>query len=203
MAKEFKPAPEFIIEDLDTLKVLSHPIRLDILKLLGRTAQTVKEVGKQLNLPASKLYYHVNLMEKHKLITVVDTRIVSGIIEKQYMVTAYRYQPGKALLEAAPEFGQEEIQSLALTVVDKAREELSKSFAAGAVAITEDAPKEQQLQIGQAHAYLTKAQARQLHEKLEELLQEVSQFKDETTDEQEAYSLLFLMFPIPKEEANE
>lgn len=197
MTEKFKPAAEFIIEDLETLKVLSHPTRLDILKLLGREAQTVKEIASQLNLPAGKLYYHVNLMEKHQLITVVETRVVSGIIEKQYMVTAYRYQPGKALLDAAPESGHEELEALALTVVDRTREALSKSFAAGTVAITPETPDEKQLQIGQGHAYLTKAQAVQLQEKFSDLLKEIEQFKDETDDEEhKPYSFLMLMFPL-------
>ena len=63
---------EFLVDDLEALKVIAHNTRLDILQSLKRP-KTVKEIAKLLKLPATKLYYHVNLMEKHGLIQVVET----------------------------------------------------------------------------------------------------------------------------------
>ena len=82
-----------LIRDLETLKVISDPFRIDIIRLIheanmkGRFC-TVKEISEVLDLPSTKLYYHINLLEKHGLIVVGDTQIVSGIIEKQYQIVA-------------------------------------------------------------------------------------------------------------------
>ena len=76
-------AQEFLVDDLEMLKVIAHNTRLDILQSLKKP-KTVKEIARLLKLPATKLYYHVNLMEKHGLIQVVETNIVSGIVEKKY-----------------------------------------------------------------------------------------------------------------------
>jgi DNA-binding Lrp family transcriptional regulator len=50
--------------------------------------RTVKQLAEELDLLPTKLYYHVNLLEKHGLITVAETQVVSGIIEKKYQVIA-------------------------------------------------------------------------------------------------------------------
>ncbi len=86
---------EHIITDLETLKVISNPLRLQILERIGLacetdTLTTVKQLSEALDLPPTKLYYHVNLLEKHDLIRVAETRVVSGIIEKHYQVRAKR-----------------------------------------------------------------------------------------------------------------
>jgi DNA-binding transcriptional ArsR family regulator len=85
-----KPANHMDIDNLETLRIMSDPFRIQILKqLMGPS--TVKSVASALNIPATKIYYHINLLEQHKLIRVVSTRIVSGIVEKQYHVTAYSF----------------------------------------------------------------------------------------------------------------
>lgn len=99
-------AHEFVVDDLEVLKVIAHGTRLDILQSLRRP-KTVKEIAKRLNLPATKLYYHVNLMEKHGLIQVVETNIVSGILEKKYQVTARNYRLQDGLLTESNTFSEE------------------------------------------------------------------------------------------------
>jgi DNA-binding transcriptional ArsR family regulator len=81
------------ISDLETLKVLSDPLRVQILEQIGIATdlgnlKTVKELAQDLEIPATKLYYHIKLLEKHHLIQVAETRVVSGIIEKHYQACA-------------------------------------------------------------------------------------------------------------------
>src|SRR5688572_24810596 len=93
----FVPAESYLVTDLETLKVLADPLRLRIRELMGKPT-TVKQVAAKLDLPATKLYYHINLLEKHGLIVLVDTRVVSGIIEKHYQVSAQNVRVAKHLL---------------------------------------------------------------------------------------------------------
>lgn len=58
----FKPTPEMIITDLETLKVLADPLRLSIIEYLSRPG-TVKKIAEKLDKPPTKLYYHFNLLE--------------------------------------------------------------------------------------------------------------------------------------------
>jgi len=84
---------QLTIDNLETLKVLSDPTRLEIMKYIGEVNKrdqrcTVKQLAKLMEVPPTKLYYHIKLLEEKKLLIVGDTRIVSGIIEKHYQVAA-------------------------------------------------------------------------------------------------------------------
>jgi DNA-binding transcriptional ArsR family regulator len=73
------PNFEMTITDPETLKVIADSLRLQILRQL-KQPKTVKEVGLSLEISPTKLYYHFSQLEKHELIRVVDTRLVSGIV---------------------------------------------------------------------------------------------------------------------------
>jgi len=82
------------VDNLEVLKVLSDPTRLEIMKHIGAENRrdhlcTVKQLAKLMDVSPTKLYYHIKLLEEQGLLIVGDTRVVSGIIEKQYQVVAH------------------------------------------------------------------------------------------------------------------
>ena len=88
---DFIPENLHVIRSLDAAKAIHDPLRLQIIEVLLHSPLTVKQIGGKLGLAASKLYYHVNALEKHDLIRIVDTTIHGNLIEKHYWVTAYNY----------------------------------------------------------------------------------------------------------------
>ena len=109
---------EIVITDLETLKVISDPLRMQILEHVGFASDagmliTVKQLSDSLGVPPTKLYYHVNLLEKHDLIRVVETRVVSGIIEKHYQIRARRI---RAELDISKNFDKNQDEGAALTL---------------------------------------------------------------------------------------
>jgi DNA-binding transcriptional ArsR family regulator len=66
------------------LKAVADPLRVRIGLLLFEDAHTVKELAAALDVPATRLYYHVKILEQHGLIEVVERRMVSGIEERTY-----------------------------------------------------------------------------------------------------------------------
>jgi len=99
---DFSPADEFVVDNLDTLKVLADPLRIRMLDLM-RDPCTVKQVANELDIPPTKLYYHITQLEKHGLIVLVDTQIVSGIIEKHYQAAAQMIRVKRQLLSPSPD----------------------------------------------------------------------------------------------------
>lgn len=92
-------APDIrVIRDPDSLRLIADPLRLRILELLRAGPKTVTELAEQLATNRTRLYYHVGLLEEHGFVTVDETRVVSGITEKRYRLTAYRLSVDKALL---------------------------------------------------------------------------------------------------------
>jgi len=91
------------IDDLETLKALTDPTRVDILRRIGQAnlageRRTAKQLAEELDTLPTKLYYHLNLLEKHGLIQVGETQVVSGILEKHYQMTAYNITVSKNIM---------------------------------------------------------------------------------------------------------
>ena len=116
----------FLIDNLETLKVVADPLRLKILELLRGEPRTVKQIAADLKTPIKKLYYHVNLLEEHGLIRITSTRVVSGILEKQYRVTAYRLSVERALLSPTAPAGDEGLEAYLSLILDHAKSEIKK-----------------------------------------------------------------------------
>ena len=80
-----------MITDLEQLKVTGDPLRLQILDVMTMDPQKGLDregAGRGLETKQTKLYHHLALLEEHGFIRVAETRMVSGIHEKRYQVTA-------------------------------------------------------------------------------------------------------------------
>lgn len=164
------PADIKLIDSVETLRVVADPLRLRLLALLRRAPATAKELARGLEVPLKGLYYHLALLEEHQLIRVRSTRVVSGIIEKQYEVTAYRISVERALLdpEASESSGLEVYLSF---VLDHARAEIQRSVAAGLIAPHAPAPDARAggLNLGRIWMRLTPEQRDELAARMDEL----------------------------------
>ena len=74
------PGPEIrVVRNPETLRLIADPLRLRLLELLRREPRTVTELAELLEMPRTNLYYHIGLLEKHDLVQVAESRVVSGI----------------------------------------------------------------------------------------------------------------------------
>ncbi|HEX7063707.1 MAG TPA: helix-turn-helix domain-containing protein [Bacillales bacterium] len=74
----------YYVEDLNQLKVLSDPFRVKILWELNESSKTGKMLADQLELPPSKMRYHLKELEKVGLIVIERTEEKNGILQKFY-----------------------------------------------------------------------------------------------------------------------
>lgn len=96
---------QFVVDDLDTLKAVADPLRLRVILEMQDDPVTVKEVAGRLDVPQTRLYYHVKLLEKHGLIRVAGRRMVSGIEERSYQATAMNWTVSARLASRMAETG--------------------------------------------------------------------------------------------------
>jgi len=139
--KDFQPAPTMTITDLDTLKVVSDPFRVQILEALVHKPQTVNQVAEKMGVSSSKLYYHINLLEKHGLIQVVDTTIHGNIIEKHYWVTALDIRLDENLCCFGTPEEQDNVTTLMVVPIETTREDIIRSLEARRFALDQGAEK--------------------------------------------------------------
>jgi DNA-binding transcriptional ArsR family regulator len=155
----------FLIDDLETLRLLTQPLRLRLLEALRTSPEplTVKELAADLGTPQTRLYHHVNLLEEHGLIRVAQTRLVSGITEKRYAATAARIGVDRSLLApaAAGEPDMESLDVLLSVVLDEARSEIRRAVQAGLIDLERSGENQvgpRQLVLGRKWFRFTEAQ---------------------------------------------
>ena len=127
---------EICITDLETLKVISDPLRVRILERIGLASYSgvltsVKQLSETLDIPQTKLYYHIKLLEKHNLIQVAETQVVSGIIEKHYQIKARRIRADLNISKnsgIAPDEGMAITLSSIATMFDSSYKNIEKSL---------------------------------------------------------------------------
>ncbi len=87
--------PTYTIRSLEQLKILSDPLRMRILEAFILTPGTTKQVAKSLGEPPTKLYHHVDALERAGLIELRSTRQNRGTLEKHFgaVAEAFRVDP--------------------------------------------------------------------------------------------------------------
>ncbi len=130
MTQKFERPPVFMIENVETLKVIIDPLRLQILDLLSLEPHTVKYVADRLGLSSSRLYYHFNLLESKGLISVVATKTINNIIEKYYWNTADDFEINSEILTFSSAVDAEDLTRLVGATLDATRDDFMRSLQA-------------------------------------------------------------------------
>jgi len=183
------PEKKLIIEDLETLKVVSDPQRLQILELMVLEPRTVKQIATHLDVSPNKLYYHINLLEKHGLIRVVDTQLVSGIVEKHYRVSAEDITVADGLLSVSEPERADRVEAFITTVLDSTKEELIRSMK---LRSTEES--RQTALFLKEMAMMPEERAREFSKRLQDLIKEFTE-NDADTENVQSYALLAIFYP--------
>ncbi len=171
--------PHYLIQDLDTLKVLTDPLRMQILELLNAEPQTVGQVAKKLGLAKSRLYYHFNLLEKHAFIQVVETHMVNNMLEKVYWVTAKDIDIDPELLNFASQEGQRNVFNVIGSALDATREDIMRSLQARQISLDRGAePHPRDMVILNAKKRMTQATYQEFVEAFKILLKKFSEVPD-------------------------
>jgi DNA-binding transcriptional ArsR family regulator len=194
MVKENQEPLTHIIRDLETLKVLSDPLRWQIIEMLTVKPQTVKQLAEKLGLAPSKLYYHINLIENHGLIQVVGTRLVSGIIEKHYQTIAPEFEIDPELLNFGTRIGRESINAILLSTLDATRDDLLRSLQARAFALESGAdPQPRSANVTRQISRIPDEKAAEFSKRLLSLMQEFEAADDEQAGQ--TYAMMVALYP--------
>lgn len=81
------------IKDIESLKIISDSLRINILLSLKDGPMSGQDVAKAIDINRSKVHYHLNELESHGFIEVVKTEVKNGIIQKFYLPVAKAFIP--------------------------------------------------------------------------------------------------------------
>ncbi len=77
-----------VLRDLDCIKAIAHPRRVDILKTFNKDSLSAKQLSEILDEPHAKINYHIKTLYNVGILELVEEKIKSGIVEKYYYPTA-------------------------------------------------------------------------------------------------------------------
>ena len=199
MKKNAPLAEAFVVRDLETLKVIADPLRTQMLEALIREPLTVKQVADKLGLTPSKLYYHINMLEKHGLIQEVETRVVANLIEKVYRAAANDVEIDPALFPLSTDQGHENINTVLAATIDATRDDILRSIQARLFQLEQGAEElPRHIVLARQISFIGEEQATQFRDKLQALLHEFGAADQGTTAQQpdgNTYALTIAFYP--------
>ncbi len=198
----FQPAEEMIISNVESMKVVADSNRLRIVEVLADKPLTVKQIAHQLGTSPTKLYYHINLLEEHGFIVVTSSRIVSGIIEKQYRAAACSLKIDRSLLSFNGGDLNEGVDTLLSAVFEAARQDIRRGLRRGAIKLGEGNPEENNTVLGRTLARMAPEQFKSFKDKLAALIREFTAVGTIEGEEQ-AYGLTIALYPVVEDYSTE
>lgn len=183
------------VDDIEVFEVLNNPLRVRILRELMEPA-SVREVAEALDVPPTRLYYHVNLLEDAGIISVVDTRKVGAMIQKVYQTRARGFRPSPSLPLSDHE-PHELARIAAGVVIDGARVDAEEALT-GHFERLRGGGADNSLHgaFGRTLAFFTKEEAEAFVEKLRRFIEE--EFDSDDRKEGKEYGLTFAFFPLAR-----
>jgi DNA-binding transcriptional ArsR family regulator len=178
---------QFLIEDMETLRVFADPTRIAILQML-REPRSVREVAGALDVPRTRLYHHVNLMEEKGLIEVAEVRKTGRLPEKLYRCAAHGYTVSDHLAETDDVSEQFEVMVSAIFDVTKA--DLQRAVAARLLTLD----LRERVGLSRQLVRIAPDRAAEFVARLEALVEEL-EATESTADDAIAYAFTWAFYP--------
>jgi hypothetical protein len=190
------------ITDLAQVRVLADPFRLKLLGAFGDRPRTTKQVAQRLGEKPTRLYHHVEALERVGLLILKETRPNRGTLEKYFQAVATRFQIGPALSFTCEPGGPaiDAAASMLMSILDTTRAELAGALNArrpqGCVA---DPAVVARMLVHGEPGRITEFRSR--------LLALLDEFKAECgaedSDKPASYGLTLAFYPLPRSMPND
>jgi len=190
-----KTISEQLVIDPLTLKVLADPSRSYLVYSLAECAKPAKQLAVEMDCPITRLYYHLQQLEKHGLIFVERTRKVSGILEKHYRASAREFVIDRSAYGAAGQVDSARSQALLGFVFDQSRLDISNGLNSGRIDASKPPPEVGSLMAYRTIMKLSTAQAKGLYDKLLAVYREYDALAKTPDAEGDFYALVASVYP--------
>ena len=194
--EEFTPAKTYTITDLETLRTLSDPLRMQIYEIVLDTPSSVRQIAERLGLASSRLYYHINQLEKFGLIRVVETRMVANMVEKIYRAVAFELELAPGLLNFSVEENRETLTNMMVNHLDITRDDILRSLQARQMAVEQGAEQRPRtMMVNRLLATIPDEVADEFTRRLQALIKEFGEKDHARGADVQTYALTVAFYP--------
>lgn len=190
---------EILIEDVDALKAMAHPVRVSILKTLYEPApdsklvpaRSAKMICEQLGESrTTRIYHHIKLMLAAGLIQKVRTEQVGNISEDYFGPSARLIRLSPELLQSAQMGDGTGWLDAIVSLLDATRQDLNALPASTPV---------RDMRFSHHEFKVPASKAREFRERLDDLFRDLSAASedgDDGDDALETFRTLFIVYPM-------
>jgi DNA-binding transcriptional ArsR family regulator len=169
-----------VIENLETLKVYVDTFRRRILSALSSEPKSVQQIAETLQVPFTRLYYHIRMLEKHGLIRLVATRkVLGGVKENYYFISAYHFLVARDLKDDTPESTQLILQAVFNATLDNARQTITRAVEDKRIDLKIFPPHPNALLLRYGMIYASPERAQAYQQRILELINTLESVPDE------------------------
>ena len=163
----------YTLKDLDQVKVLADPLRIRVLEAFCQE-RTTKQVADILGEKATKLYHHVDALERVGLIALSRTRQNRGTVEKYFLAVARTFRADSRVFHPKGKGGSRKnaaLRQMMSHIFDTTSSELAAMLDRG-----EEATKgiEEEGIVSFLEIRASKAQLNEIRGKLHEIVQSLA-----------------------------
>jgi len=193
------PLPEsYTLTDLEQVKVLADPLRVRLMEAFC-LERTTKQVADMMGEKSTKLYHHVEALEKVGLIHLTRTKQNRGTLEKYYQAVARSFRADASLFLGADQKAPvtNALETMLSNMLDSVSSELRELLHAGE---GEERFKEEGL-LTYSEVQGTDADIRKIQRRLERLMKSLTEQdpgEEELPDDLRRYRLMLAFYPLDR-----
>jgi DNA-binding transcriptional ArsR family regulator len=182
-----------VLSDLDQMRLLADPLRRRIVEAFQMEPATARQVASSLGEKPSRIYHHVEALERAGLLRLVATRRKRGTTERYLSAVAKAFVVDRALFApsrgADAERAAEVVQHAVVDLLLESARELGAGIRTGTIRL--DDPE--RCELGRVSVHLSDSQRAVAMRKLRALVAEVLEMPAE--DGATTHHLLIGLYP--------
>ena len=190
MAKSERLSSPFVLSDLKQVKALADPLRQSVLGAFGGEPKTTKQIAEGLGEKPTRLYHHVETLERVGLLKLVKKRQNRGTVEKYYQAVAGKFTVDPKLFGHFPKGKQSAIERAFASAFESALEDIRHCLDAKVLGVGARQPA---ALLGQAQIRATPKEAAHLRAEIETWMKT---FRSKSRDRGDPYRILVVCYPL-------
>jgi predicted ArsR family transcriptional regulator len=182
-----------MLKDLEQIKVFAHPLRARLVEVFADEPRTAKQAAQVIGQKPTKLYHHVEALERVGLIKLVKTQKKRGTIEKYYRTVAKRFSVDSSLFEMMRNGKKaiSEFRGMFTTMLENTMREINESISEKLICPEK---KEVEVTLARKHIRTTPAKLKKMQDKIRKMLDEFAAAEDKKGDTE--YRLVLVFYPL-------
>ncbi|KYK38109.1 MAG: hypothetical protein AYK18_07995 [Theionarchaea archaeon DG-70] len=186
-----------IIKNPEQVKVMAHPLRMSLIEVFSHKPMTAKQAAQLLGQKPTRLYHHVDALERVGLIRLVKTQKKRGTLEKYYRTVAHHFIVDRMIFQSKAE-EKETLGKLQATVgamFDETLSEINRSMTQRLIE-PDRKSKSRQAIFARTRIKATHEQVEKIKKKIDNLLKQCNVGKRKQGEVE--YGLTLAFYPIKK-----